>query len=41
MGVGAGEWGREIVLTPADLVTAAAAEVVNLTAKTGPAPAQG
>ena len=36
VGVGAGEWGREIVLTPADLVTAAAAAVANLTAKTGP-----
>lgn len=37
VGVGAGEWGREIVLTPADLVTAAGAVVANLTAQTGPA----
>lgn len=36
LGVGAGEWGREIALTPADLVAAAGAVVVNLTDKNRP-----
>ena len=36
LGVGAGEWGREIVLTPADLVAASSAVVVNLTDKSRP-----
>src|SRR3954471_23266372 len=31
LGVGAGQWGEEIVLTPADLVRASEAAVVNLT----------
>lgn len=36
LGVGAGEWGREIALTPAGLVAAAGAVVVNLTDKNRP-----
>ena len=31
LGVGAGVWGNEIVLTPADLIAASSAEVFNLT----------
>ena len=31
LGVGAGVWGQEIIMTPADLITASNAEVVNLT----------
>jgi Cys-tRNA(Pro)/Cys-tRNA(Cys) deacylase len=31
LGVGAGVWGQEIIITPDDLVAAANAEVVNLT----------
>lgn len=33
LGVGAGEWGREIIMTPENLVAAAGATVVNLTGK--------
>ncbi len=33
LGVGAGEWGREIIMTPESLVLAAGAMVVNLTEK--------
>ena len=36
LGVGAGVWGEEILLTPADLVRAANAQVVNLTTRTPP-----
>jgi Cys-tRNA(Pro)/Cys-tRNA(Cys) deacylase len=31
LGVGAGQWGEEILITPANLVRAAAAQVVKLT----------
>lgn len=31
LGVGAGQWGEEIILAPADLVRASSAEVANLT----------
>src|SRR5690349_23377193 len=31
LGVGAGQWGEEILITPADLVRATGAQVVNLT----------
>ena len=31
LGVGAGVWGQEIIITPDDLITASGAEVVNLT----------
>ena len=31
LGVGAGVWGNEIVMTPSDLITACSAEVFNLT----------
>lgn len=31
LGVGAGQWGEEIMITPADLVRASRAQVVNLT----------
>lgn len=37
LGVGAGVWGSEIVLAPADLVRASRATVVNLTDKSKPA----
>ncbi len=30
LGVGAGQWGEEIIITPADLVTAARAQVIEL-----------
>jgi Cys-tRNA(Pro)/Cys-tRNA(Cys) deacylase len=33
LGVGTGEWGHEILITPADLVRASGAQVVNLTVK--------
>lgn len=36
LGVGAGVWGEEIVLAPADLVRASRATVVNLTDRTRP-----
>lgn len=36
LGVGAGEWGHEIILTPRHLVQATQADVVNLTNKTRP-----
>ena len=36
LGVGAGEWGHEIVLTPDDLVRACDAIVVNLTVRDAP-----
>ena len=36
VGVGAGEWGEEIMLTPANLVQASRAIVVNLTDKSRP-----
>ncbi|MDQ2807950.1 MAG: YbaK/EbsC family protein [Chloroflexota bacterium] len=38
LGVGTGQWGEEILITPADLVRASHAQVVNLTAPTPPAP---
>jgi Cys-tRNA(Pro)/Cys-tRNA(Cys) deacylase len=41
LGVGAGEWGREIVITPADLVKASGAMVVNLTDRSKPVFADG
>jgi Cys-tRNA(Pro)/Cys-tRNA(Cys) deacylase len=31
LGIGAGQWGEEILITPANLVRAAAAQVVKLT----------
>jgi Cys-tRNA(Pro)/Cys-tRNA(Cys) deacylase len=31
LGVGAGEWGEEIIITPDNLVRASGAQVVNLT----------
>ena len=37
LGVGAGQWGEEIILTPQDLATACAAIVVNLTDRDSPA----
>lgn len=37
LGVGAGKWGEEIIITPADLVRASAAQVVNLTVRELPA----
>jgi Cys-tRNA(Pro)/Cys-tRNA(Cys) deacylase len=36
LGVGTGQWGEEILIAPADLVTASRAVVVNLTDKTKP-----
>jgi hypothetical protein len=33
LGVGAGQWGEEIITTPANLVLASHAQVVNLTDK--------
>jgi len=39
LGVGAGVWGHEIILTPADLARACAAIVVNLTDRDRPASA--
>jgi len=36
LGVGAGQWGEEIIITPADLVRASGAEVVNLTDRAQP-----
>jgi Cys-tRNA(Pro)/Cys-tRNA(Cys) deacylase len=36
LGVGAGQWGEEIMITPANLVQASRAQVVNLTDKEGP-----
>ena len=36
LGVGAGRWGEEIMLAPADLVRASGAEVVNLTERDRP-----
>ena len=36
LGVGAGQWGNEIMITPADLVKASKAIVVNLTDKSKP-----
>jgi Cys-tRNA(Pro)/Cys-tRNA(Cys) deacylase len=36
LGVGAGQWGEEIMLAPTDLVRASAAEVVNLTDRDRP-----
>ena len=36
LGVGAGQWGEEIMIAPADLVRASGAEVVNLTDRDGP-----
>ncbi len=33
LGVGAGQWGEEIIITPANLVQASRAQVVNLTDK--------
>ena len=38
LGVGAGVWGREIMIAPADLVRASGATVVNLSDKSRPAP---
>lgn len=37
LGVGTGQWGKEILITPADLVRAAGAVVVNLTDRGQPA----
>lgn len=37
LGVGAGRWGEEILITPADLVRASDAQVVNLTDRERPA----
>jgi hypothetical protein len=34
LGVGAGQWGEEIMITPEDLVKASRAQVVNLTDST-------
>jgi Cys-tRNA(Pro)/Cys-tRNA(Cys) deacylase len=36
LGVGTGQWGEEILITPADLVRASRAEVVNLTEREHP-----
>ena len=36
LGVGAGQWGEEIMITPANLVKASRAKVVNLTDKSKP-----
>jgi len=36
LGVGAGKWGEEIMITPADLVRASGAQVVNLTDRERP-----
>jgi Cys-tRNA(Pro)/Cys-tRNA(Cys) deacylase len=36
LGVGAGQWGEEIMITPANLVTASRAIVVNLTDRSKP-----
>ena len=36
LGVGAGEWGEEIIITPANLVKASRAIVVNLTDRSKP-----
>ena len=36
LGVGAGQWGEEILITPADLVRASRAQVVNLTERDRP-----
>ena len=36
LGVGAGQWGEEILITPADLVRASRAQVVNLTDRDQP-----
>jgi Cys-tRNA(Pro)/Cys-tRNA(Cys) deacylase len=36
LGVGAGQWGEEIMITPANLIKASGASVVNLTDKTRP-----
>jgi Cys-tRNA(Pro)/Cys-tRNA(Cys) deacylase len=36
LGVGAGQWGEEIIITPADLVRASHAQVVNLTNREKP-----
>ena len=38
LGVGAGVWGEEILIRPADLVRAANAAVVNLTRREGAPP---
>lgn len=35
LGVGAGQWGEEIIITPANLVQASLAQVVNLTQSVG------
>jgi Cys-tRNA(Pro)/Cys-tRNA(Cys) deacylase len=37
LGVGTGSWGHEILITPADLVRASGAQVVNLTQREQPA----
>ena len=36
LGVGAGQWGEEIIITPANLVRASRAQVVNLTDRDSP-----
>jgi prolyl-tRNA editing enzyme YbaK/EbsC (Cys-tRNA(Pro) deacylase) len=36
LGVGAGQWGKEIIISPADLVKATRAVVVNLTDRDRP-----
>ncbi|MFL5733137.1 MAG: aminoacyl-tRNA deacylase [Chloroflexia bacterium] len=36
LGVGAGQWGEEIMITPANLVQASRAQVVNLTDRDRP-----
>ena len=40
LGVGTGEWGREILITPTNLVRASGAKVVNLTVRDTPGPAE-
>lgn len=37
LGVGTGQWGQEILITPQDLLTASRAQVVNLTEREKPA----
>src|SRR5918911_1523301 len=41
LGVGAGQWGEEIIITPANLVRASRAQVVNLTDRDRPVFLQG
>ncbi|HET6230806.1 MAG TPA: YbaK/EbsC family protein [Longimicrobiaceae bacterium] len=41
LGVGTGQWGHEILISPSDLVRASGARVVNLTDRDRPAPGSG